>query len=72
MEFVESLLQMRFLFDKCIVKRECLGGGLEGRWSLKARVISGLTDGADGWRGGACQGHEAAMLGLLRQTCGAL
>ena len=36
MEFVESLLQMRFLFDKCIIKREYLGGDLEGRWSLKA------------------------------------
>lgn len=35
MEFVESLLQMRFLFDKCIVKREFLGGDLEGKWSLK-------------------------------------
>lgn len=35
-EFVESLLQTRFLFDKCIVKREFLGGDLEGKWSLKA------------------------------------
>ena len=35
MKFVESLLQTRFLFDKCIVKREFLGGDFEGRWSLK-------------------------------------
>lgn len=35
MEFVETLLQTRFLFDKCIIKREFLGGDLEGKWSLK-------------------------------------
>lgn len=35
MEFVECLLQARFLFDRCIVKREYVGGDLDGRWSLK-------------------------------------
>lgn len=34
-EFAECLLQTRFLFDKCIVKREYVGGDLDGRWSLK-------------------------------------
>ena len=30
-----ALLQARFLFDKCIIKREYAGGDTEGRWSLK-------------------------------------
>ena len=34
-EFAECLLQTRFLFDKCIVKREYVGGDLDGKWSLK-------------------------------------
>ena len=34
-EFAECLLQARFLFDKCIIKREYAGGDLEGRWSLR-------------------------------------
>ena len=35
MAFVECLLQTRYLFDRCIVKREYVGGDLDGRWSLK-------------------------------------
>ena len=35
MAFVECLLQVRYLFDRCIVKREFVGGDLEGKWSLK-------------------------------------
>lgn len=35
MAFVECLLQARYLFDRCIVKREYVGGDLDGRWSLK-------------------------------------
>lgn len=34
-EFIKCLLQTRFLFDKCIVKREYVGGDTEGKWSLK-------------------------------------
>lgn len=34
-EFAECLLQTRFLFDKCIIKREYVGGDREGKWSLK-------------------------------------
>ena len=33
--FVECLLQTRFLFDKCIIKREYVGGDMDGKWSLK-------------------------------------
>lgn len=35
MAFVECLLQTRYLFDRCIIKREYVGGDLDGRWSLK-------------------------------------
>lgn len=34
-EFAGCLLQTRFLFDKCVVKREYVGGDLEGGWSLR-------------------------------------
>lgn len=34
-EFAFCLLQTRFLFDKCIIKREFKVGDLEGEWSLK-------------------------------------
>ena len=34
-EFIKCLLQTRFLFDKCIAKREYVGGDTEGKWSLK-------------------------------------
>lgn len=35
MAFAECLLQTRYLFDRCIVKREYVGGDLDGKWSLK-------------------------------------
>ena len=35
MAFAECLLQVRYLFDRCIIKREYVGGDLEGKWSLK-------------------------------------
>lgn len=34
MAFCERLLQTRYLFDRCIVKREYVGGDTEGKWSL--------------------------------------
>ena len=34
-EFMVCLLQVRFLFDKCIIKREFSGDDSEGTWSLK-------------------------------------
>ena len=34
-EFACCLLQVRYLFDKCVVKREYAGGDAEGCWSLK-------------------------------------
>lgn len=34
-EFIVCLIQTRFLFDKCIIKREFAGGDSEGKWSLK-------------------------------------
>lgn len=40
-EFVKHLLQMRFLFDKFIIKREFIGDSLEGEWSLKTLNVSG-------------------------------
>lgn len=33
--FAECLLQTRYLFDRCIVKREYVGGDSDGRWSLQ-------------------------------------
>lgn len=35
MAFVDCLLQTRFLFDRCVLKREYAGGDLDGKWSLK-------------------------------------
>lgn len=33
--FANCLLRVRFLFDKCIIKREFIGEEAEGQWSLK-------------------------------------
>ena len=35
MEFIETLLKLRFLFDKYIIKREFINGDKNGEWSLK-------------------------------------
>lgn len=47
-EFAKCLLQTRFLFDKCIIKREYAGnGGDDGQWSLKELHRNGKS-----WHGG--------------------
>jgi len=39
--FIKCLLQVRFLFDKYVIKREFMNDDLEGIWSLKELHVSG-------------------------------
>lgn len=38
--FIQHLLQLRYLFDKFIIKREFRGENLDGEWSLKELIVS--------------------------------
>lgn len=39
--FIQHLLQLRYLFDKFIIKREFKEENLDGEWSLKELIVSG-------------------------------
>ena len=40
-DFILHLLQMRYLFDQYIIKREYIGQSSEGHWSLETLAVSG-------------------------------
>ena len=67
---------MRFLFDKYIIKREFHDDNLDGKWSLKLRLMSALTVPGNGmtasqnWKEAACGQHELEMIEMLSRDCG--
>lgn len=42
--FIQHLLQLRYLFDKFIIKREFREDNIDGKWSLKELDVSGQED----------------------------